>query len=108
MKPKPPEVQDALRIVSRHLPYVIQSKDPDAAGEEAEWHTHWDIGPIEGKSNAYDKMDGLKRQFSSRLKWRVLKKNEADAYEQGIQVGMRLGRSHPRRHAPLRFVPENM
>ena len=103
---KPPDVQEALKVMARHLQYVIQMKDPEAGGEEGEWKTLWEEGPITGKKHAYDRMNELKERAPPRMKWRILKKNEADAFEQGIEVGRKLAGA-PRR-SPLRFLPENI
>jgi hypothetical protein len=90
---KSPEVQNALRVVHEQLFYVVQVKDPTSEGETSEWSTRADLGAIQGKSGAYDIMEAQKLEAPT-LRWRVLKKNEADKYEEGIQAGRRLERMH--------------
>src|SRR5512146_1884983 len=104
---KSAQVRHAIRVLAEHLPYVIQVKDPEARGADAEWQTLWDLGSIHGKSAAYIRLELLRETNPPHLKWRILKKNEADCYEQGIQVGRRLRRDRIRR-PPLMFMPEHM
>jgi hypothetical protein len=85
-----PKVEEALRILRYHLKYVVQVKDPEAQGPEREWCTRNDIGQITGKAKAYDVMNALKERNPVRLQWRVLPQNEADRYQQGVEVGKKL------------------
>jgi hypothetical protein len=108
---KSPELQKAIALLSENLQYVLQSKNPDpgAIGADAEWMTRWDIGPIKGKVEAYKAME-KQRQLIPNTKWRVMQRNEADVYENGIAVGRRLGPDLEFRHKrrPLMAMPEHL
>lgn len=105
--------KEELTPIHEKLPYVVQSKDPHAHGERGEWMTRWDMGNhsvIIGKSNAYILLAQCKREMPQ-LKWRILKKNEADAYQQGIEVGKRLAAENQEKrkwHRPLLALPEHL
>ena len=106
---KSPELQRALAVMREQLQYVVQSKDPTAYGEAAEWHTRWDIGQVQGKRAAYEVMLH-NRDKNPKLKWRLMQRNEADVYEQGVEVGKRIiaaARSRQQR-LPLQYMPEHM
>jgi hypothetical protein len=104
---KPEELQEALHIMSKHLKFVLQSRNPKASGAEGEWKTRWDIGPITGKKAAKETEKKLRKEHPE-LWWRTLKKNEADAYEEGLQVGRRIQEAETPRRMPLLALPENI
>lgn len=106
LHPEEEELKKALEMLARMLPYVIQAKDPEATDADGEWMTLWKVGEITGKDAAHKRLDELRPLAPARIQWRVLKKNEADVYEEGINVGRRLCNST--RRPPLRYLPENL
>jgi hypothetical protein len=86
------QVEEALRVLRHHLKYVVQVRNRLARGAEGAWHTRTDLGCIVGKSEAYDVMNAEKEKNPGPFQWRVLPQNEADRYQQGVEVGKKLAR----------------
>lgn len=104
MSSKPPEVEEAIRILRTHLKYVVQSRDPEAVDDL--WRTEQEYAPVTGQDNAYALSHKLQKKHP-RMQYRVLKKNEAEAYTQGLMAGLRYAKKVSS-HKPLRFLPENV
>lgn len=90
-------IQEALRIVQEHFPWVIQRKN-----HSGEWES---IGkPIRGRTAAFDTLNAKKKQ-DTRIEYRALPKNEADKYREGLNAS---NKKNAIRRRPLLALPENI
>lgn len=92
--------RDALRVVQESFPWVMQTKDP----KSGVWH---DLGkPIQGRTKAYAALNDKKAKDKGRHEYRVIPKNEADKYKEGLNTVRK--RAKPSTRRPLLALPENL
>jgi hypothetical protein len=97
------QYQAALDVLHEVLPMQIQ-KQRRGTGE---W---MNLGAcVRGQEAAYARMAEL-REGSPKAVFRVLPKNEADKYREGLQIGRKLGpeEDEPRRRRPTLVLPDNL
>jgi hypothetical protein len=104
MNPSPQEYQNAIEVLKESLPYNLQRRDP----RTGIWRS---IGKsVRGRTAANLLLNAAKknrRAGEDETDFRVLPKNEADKYREGLAAGQGLiGES--RRRRPVRFVPEHV
>ena len=101
------QYEEALRILQLKAPYVIQKKDR----QTGEWKTVGNV--IRGKDAALTAMAELQKT-NKHSDYRMLQKNEADKYREGLSVGRRLGpeeeidEEREEKRLPLMFMPEHL
>jgi hypothetical protein len=88
MKKKPLKLEAALKLIRDNLYYVVQSKELGGI-----WRTWPHLPPVKGQDEAYDIVRNMREQYPEH-QWRVLKKDEADLYTQGLKAG-RYAARHP-------------
>ena len=77
------EYQAALDVLHENLPMQLQRQE-----ESGEWKN---VGScVRGKEEAYVKLNSFKVRFPKAL-FRVVPKNEADKYREGLAMGRKLG-----------------
>jgi hypothetical protein len=102
MPPSTIETQDALRRAQESLPWVLQMKHTDGS-----WKT---VGKtLPGRMAAMEYLNKTKEKEKDDG-WRVLPKNEADKYIEGLRQGLALGRMEKptKRRRPTLALPENL
>lgn len=100
--PAPIEVQDALRSAQEKLPWVLQKKEPNGS-----WRPVGKILP--GRMAALEYLNKTKEKEPKNT-WRVLPKNEADKYTEGLRQGLAIARaaSSAKKRRPTLVLPENL
>lgn len=68
----------ALRLIHEALPWVLQRKRRDGR-----WETYEE--QLDGRTMAYERLNSMKARYRKE-RWRVLPKNEADKYQEGMQA----------------------
>jgi len=78
---KSPTLEAALKVMRANLYYVVQSKEAGGI-----WRTWKHLPPVKGQDEAYDIVRNMREEYPEH-QWRVLKKDEADLYTQGLKAG---------------------
>jgi hypothetical protein len=98
------QYEKALDVIHEHLPFQLQRQDK----KTGEWKN---VGTcVRGQAVAYAELNALKERIPKAV-LRVLPKNEADKYREGILLGRKLGPENdderpPRR--PTMYMPDNL
>jgi len=85
---KSKKLEQALVVMRANLYYVVQSREAGGI-----WRTWKHLPPVKGQDAAYDVVRGLRDEYPD-FQWRVLKKDEADLYTQGMKAGRRYATTH--------------
>lgn len=96
---------ELLDQLQEMLPYIVQRKEPG----EIEWKNLEQS--IRGKAPAFDRMVEIQEEpGNEKAQFRVLPKNEADKYREGLAVGRLLGpeEEESRERRPLMVMPERL
>ena len=94
MRRKSKKLEEALTVIRANLYYVVQSRE---AGSTL-WNEWKSIPPVKGQDAAYDVVRRCREEYPD-FQWRVLKKDEADLYMQGIRAGRRYARQQMHHYA---------
>ena len=95
------QYQKALDVIHEHLPFQLQRQDK----ETGEWKN---IGScVRGQEAAYAEYHALKEK-SPKAVLRVLPKNEADKYREGLLAGRKLGPETSKRQKKSMYMPEHL
>lgn len=100
------QYQAALDVLHENLPMQLQRQDK----KTGEWKN---IGScVRGQKEAYVKLHAFKDRFPE-SDLRVIPKNEADKYREGLTLGRTLGpeiegERKQKNRKPLMFMPDNL
>lgn len=95
------QYQRALDVIHEHLPFQLQRREK----ETGEWKN---IGScVRGQEAAYAELHAFKKE-NPKADLRVLPKNEADKYREGIVVGRKLGPEVPKKQKRSMYMPEHL
>lgn len=97
------EAPTIIQEAQERLPYVLQYKDRTTG----EWK-NFGKDLIRGKTAAYEMLNRKKRQHGESVAWRVVPKNEADKYREGIELGRRLSGGSRSGYRALIHLPERL
>lgn len=92
-----------LDQVQEYLPYAVQQLHK----KTGEWKTVGNC--VRGREAAYVELNNMKKA-DPKASFRVLPKNEADKYREGIALGRKLGpeEKEPRKKLPQMYMPDNL
>jgi hypothetical protein len=97
------QYEKALDVIHEHLPFQLQRQDK----KTGEWKN---IGTcVRGQEAAYAELHAFKEKVP-KANLRVLPKNEADKYREGLALGRKLGPEEEEKKSrkPSMFMPDRI
>jgi len=95
------QYQKALDILHEALPMQVQRQNK----KTGEWRNEGTC--FRGQEAAYEALKYLKSE-SPKAVLRVIPKNEADKYREGLAHGRKLGPEETKQRKPQMFMPDNI